>query len=155
MRLRRADRSLAGFVRVRRGRGFAYLDAGGERIVDDETIQRIEQLAIPPAWREVWICSDPRGHLQATGIDAAGRTQYLYHTSLARAARPPEVPGDGGVRAGAPGPAQTRCASGCAPTRNPAANALPQARRDCSISGCSGLAASSTPMSPATSAWPR
>ena len=80
MRLRRADRSVAGFVRVRRGRGFAYLDAGGERIADDDTIQRIEQLAIPPAWREVWICSDPRGHLQATGIDAAGRTQYLYHT---------------------------------------------------------------------------
>ena len=80
MRLRRADRSLPGFARARRGRGFAYLDAGGERIADEDTIERIEQLAIPPAWREVWICPDPRGHLQATGIDAAGRTQYLYHT---------------------------------------------------------------------------
>jgi DNA topoisomerase I len=79
MRLRRADRSLPGFVRARRGRGFSYLDAEGERIGDEETIERIEQLAIPPAWREVWICPDPRGHLQATGIDAAGRTQYLYH----------------------------------------------------------------------------
>ncbi len=65
---------------MRRGRGFAYLDADGERISDDETVQRIEQLTIPPAWREVWICPDPSGHLQATGIDAAGRTQYLYHT---------------------------------------------------------------------------
>ena len=42
-------------------------------------IERIGELAIPPAWREVWICMDPRGHLQATGIDAAGRKQYLYH----------------------------------------------------------------------------
>ena len=80
MRLRRADRSVPGLVRVRRGRGFAYLDTDGERIDDEDTVQRIEQLAIPPAWREVWICPDPRGHLQATGIDAAGRTQYLYHT---------------------------------------------------------------------------
>ncbi len=67
-------------MRARRGRGFIYLDAGGERIGDKDTIERIEQLAIPPAWCEVWICPDPRGHLQATGIDAAGRTQYLYHT---------------------------------------------------------------------------
>jgi DNA topoisomerase I len=80
VRLRRADRSLAGFVRARRGRGFTYLDADGERIEDEDTIERIEQLAIPPAWRDVWICPDPRGHLQATGVDAAGRTQYLYHT---------------------------------------------------------------------------
>lgn len=65
---------------MRRGRGFSYLDAGGESIADEETIARIESLAIPPAWREVWICPDPRGHLQATGIDAAGRKQYLYHS---------------------------------------------------------------------------
>jgi DNA topoisomerase IB len=80
VRLRRADRSVPGLRRVRRGRGFAYLDADGERISDEDTIARIEQLAIPPAWREVWICPDPRGHLQSTGIDAAGRLQYLYHT---------------------------------------------------------------------------
>ncbi len=80
MRLRRADRSVPGFRRVRRGRGFVYLDSDGERIGDDEAIERIEQLTIPPAWRDVWICTDPRGHLQATGIDAAGRTQYLYHS---------------------------------------------------------------------------
>lgn len=80
MRLRRADHSVPGLRRVRRGRGFAYLDADGERIADDDTLERIEALTIPPAWREVWICPDPRGHLQATGIDAAGRTQYLYHS---------------------------------------------------------------------------
>jgi DNA topoisomerase I len=46
---------------------------------DEETLERIRELAIPPAWKEVWICPDPLGHLQATGIDAAGRKQYLYH----------------------------------------------------------------------------
>ena len=81
MRLRRADRAAPGLQRVRRGRGFAYLDADGERITDDDVIERIGALAIPPAWVEVWICPDPRGHLQATGTDAAGRTQYLYHAS--------------------------------------------------------------------------
>jgi DNA topoisomerase IB len=64
---------------VRHGRGFSYLDAEGERIADEPTLERIAALAIPPAWRDVWICVDPRGHLQATGIDAAGRKQYRYH----------------------------------------------------------------------------
>jgi DNA topoisomerase-1 len=48
-------------------------------VEDEETLERIRALAIPPAWREVWICSDPFGHIQATGLDAAGRKQYLYH----------------------------------------------------------------------------
>jgi DNA topoisomerase IB len=65
--------------RVRRGRGFYYVDAAGEPVSDDQTIERIAALAIPPAWKDVWICPDERGHLQATGIDAAGRKQYLYH----------------------------------------------------------------------------
>jgi DNA topoisomerase IB len=81
MRLRRTDRSVPGFGRVGHGRCFAYLDVEGERIDEQETLDRIEELTIPPAWREVWICPDPRGHLQATGIDAAGRTQYLYHAT--------------------------------------------------------------------------
>ncbi len=55
------------------------MDPAGERIDDAEVLERIGELAIPPAWREVWICMDPRGHLQATGVDAAGRKQYLYH----------------------------------------------------------------------------
>jgi DNA topoisomerase IB len=66
-------------VRRRRGRGFEYLDPDGGRIDDPEVLERIAELVIPPAWREVWVCMDPRGHLQATGIDAAGRKQYLYH----------------------------------------------------------------------------
>src|SRR5436305_11226450 len=79
MRLRRSDCSGPGLRRVRRGRGFSYLDEQEEPLTDQETLARIRELAIPPAWQDVWICTDPRGHLQATGLDAAGRKQYLYH----------------------------------------------------------------------------
>jgi DNA topoisomerase IB len=78
-RLRRSDCKGEGISRRRAGRGFTYGDAAGERIDDEETLARIRELAIPPAWKEVWVCLDPLGHLQATGIDAAGRKQYLYH----------------------------------------------------------------------------
>jgi DNA topoisomerase-1 len=78
-RLRRSDCASPGITRRGRGRGFEYRDPAGERIDDPEVLERIAQLAIPPAWREVWICMDSLGHLQATGIDAAGRKQYLYH----------------------------------------------------------------------------
>ncbi len=78
-RLRRSDCAAPGVARRRRGRGFEYLDPDGQHIDDPEVLERIAALAIPPAWREVWICMDPRGHLQATGLDAAGRKQYLYH----------------------------------------------------------------------------
>jgi DNA topoisomerase-1 len=78
-RLRRADCSGPGIRRRRRGRGFNYVDDGGERIDDPEVLQRIAELAIPPAWEDVWICPYPNGHLQATGTDAAGRKQYRYH----------------------------------------------------------------------------
>jgi DNA topoisomerase IB len=56
-----------------------YLDAEGRKIEDPEVLQRIHELVIPPAWEDVWICPYPGGHIQATGIDAAGRKQYLYH----------------------------------------------------------------------------
>jgi DNA topoisomerase-1 len=78
-RLRRADCAGAGIRRRRCGRGFSFEDAGGTRIEDEETLARIRELAIPPAWEEVWICPDPLGHIQATGHDAAGRKQYRYH----------------------------------------------------------------------------
>lgn len=78
-RLRRSDCSGRGLGRVKRGRGFSYVDAAGQPIKAPEEILRIKALAIPPAWQDVWICADPVGHLQATGIDAAGRKQYLYH----------------------------------------------------------------------------
>jgi DNA topoisomerase I len=88
-RLRRSNCSGAGIQRRRRGRGFSYEDAEGRRIEDEETLERIRDLAIPPAWEEVWICPDPLGHIQATGFDAAGRKQYRYHDrwELRRAAR--------------------------------------------------------------------
>ena len=79
-RLRRVDCSDPGIRRVRRGRGFSYVDdATGERIDDPETIKRIGELVIPPAWKDVWVCPAPNGHIQATGYDDAGRKQYLYH----------------------------------------------------------------------------
>jgi DNA topoisomerase-1 len=78
-RLRRADCSGPGIKRKRHGRGFAYYDTSGERITDTELIARVKALGIPPAWRDVWICPDPNGHLQAVGTDAAGRKQYIYH----------------------------------------------------------------------------
>lgn len=84
MRLRRSDPWKPGLRRRRRGRGFQYVDATGTAVTggavtDEETLNRIRALAIPPAWRDVWICPHPNGHIQAVGIDAAGRRQYLYH----------------------------------------------------------------------------
>jgi DNA topoisomerase IB len=78
-RLKRADCGGPGLTRRGRGKGFEYLDEEGRRITDPEVLQRISDLRIPPAWQEVWICPYPMGHIQATGIDAAGRKQYLYH----------------------------------------------------------------------------
>ena len=78
-RLRRVDCAGAGITRRRRGRGFEYLDEEGDRVEDSETLERIAELTIPPAWEEVWICTDPLGHIQATGVDQRGRKQYRYH----------------------------------------------------------------------------
>ena len=69
-----------GLSRRRAGRrGFFYLDADRARVRDAAVIERINKLAIPPAYEKVWICANPRGHLQATGRDARGRKQYRYH----------------------------------------------------------------------------
>ena len=68
-----------GIMRRRNGRDFAYYDKQGKRIKDPLELGRIRSLAIPPAWEKVWICAQPNGHLQATGIDAKGRKQYKYH----------------------------------------------------------------------------
>ena len=78
-RLRRADCSGPGFRRVRRGRGFTYLDEDGQPIDERDVVERLRGLGIPPAWKDVWICPWAHGHIQATGVDAAGRKQYLYH----------------------------------------------------------------------------
>src|ERR1700735_3415416 len=79
MRVRRVDCAGDGSHRVRRGRGFGYVDADGDRVTDAATLDRIKALVIPPAWEDVWICALVNGHIQATGTDAAGRRQYLYH----------------------------------------------------------------------------
>src|SRR5262245_11586471 len=69
-----------GIVRARSGRGaFDYFDPHGRPIRERKSLARIKRLAIPPAWRDVWISPDASGHLQATGRDARGRKQYRYH----------------------------------------------------------------------------
>jgi DNA topoisomerase IB len=78
-RLKRVDCSSPGIARRRRGRGFEYIDQDGARLEDPEVLERIGELVIPPAWKDVWICPFPMGHIQATGIDARGRKQYVYH----------------------------------------------------------------------------
>jgi DNA topoisomerase I len=69
----------AGLRRVVRGKGFVYLDSRGRVVRDAATLARIRSLAIPPAYKDVWICAHANGHLQATGRDARGRKQYRYH----------------------------------------------------------------------------
>src|SRR3954453_12260007 len=78
-RLKRADCTGPGLRRRKRGKGVEYLDEEGQPISEPEVPERIGELRIPPAWQEVWICPYPMGHIQATGLDAAGRKQYLYH----------------------------------------------------------------------------
>jgi DNA topoisomerase I len=68
-----------GIRRVRHGAGFIYRHPSGRRVREAALLARIRSLAIPPAYQNVWICSSPRGHLQATGRDARGRKQYRYH----------------------------------------------------------------------------
>jgi DNA topoisomerase IB len=78
-RLRRVDCSGPGIARRKAGRGFTYVDEDGDRVRDPEVLDRIGDLAIPPAWTDVWICPYSMGHIQAIGTDAAGRRQYRYH----------------------------------------------------------------------------
>ena len=78
-RLLRSDPAGPGIRRRRCGRGFRYLGPGAQPVRDPETLARIKALVIPPAWEDVWICAEPGGHIQAVGIDAAGRRQYRYH----------------------------------------------------------------------------
>src|ERR1043166_1514294 len=68
-----------GLRRLRQGKGFSYRTTSGAPVRDVATLSRIRALAIPPAWTDVWIARDPRGHIQATGRDARGRKQYRYH----------------------------------------------------------------------------
>jgi DNA topoisomerase-1 len=78
-RLRYVSDEQTGFLRQRNGVGFYYLNDRGLRIRKQQLVTRIESLAIPPAWTDVWICRHAEGHLQATGRDDRGRKQYIYH----------------------------------------------------------------------------
>jgi DNA topoisomerase-1 len=78
-RLRRSDCRGPGIRRRRRGRGFAYVYDDGSPVTEDDVLERVKGLVLPPAWQDVWICPWPNGHIQATGTDAAGRRQYRYH----------------------------------------------------------------------------
>jgi DNA topoisomerase-1 len=77
--LTRSEPSGPGISREATREGFSYHDRLGQYVTDIQTLRRIGALAIPPAWTDVWISSDPLGHIQATGIDSRGRTQYIYH----------------------------------------------------------------------------
>ena len=87
--LNRSDVHGPGYTRVARGSGFAYLGPDGREVGDPAELERIRKLAIPPAWRDVWISPDPVGHIQATGLDSRDRRQYRYH-ALWRAERDAE-----------------------------------------------------------------
>jgi DNA topoisomerase I len=78
--LRYVSDSIPGIRRERAGRGFRYRGRSGRSVRDPQILGRIKALAIPPAWTAVWICPDARGHLQATGRDARGRKQFIYHS---------------------------------------------------------------------------
>jgi DNA topoisomerase-1 len=78
-RLRRSDCEKPGITRRRRGKGFSYSNPDGSSVTDRVHLERIRDLVIPPAWRDVWIAPYANGHIQAIGTDDAGRRQYIYH----------------------------------------------------------------------------
>ena len=78
-RLRRSDPTRPGYARRRSGTGFSYREPAGGPVTERDLRERFAALAIPPAWTEVWISPHPNGHIQAIGVDAAGRRQYIYH----------------------------------------------------------------------------
>ena len=77
--LRHSSDTEPGISRKRMGRYWAYFDSEGNRITDRDEIDRLNAIALPPAYEKAWFCADPDGHLQATGVDARGRKQYRYH----------------------------------------------------------------------------
>ena len=77
--LRYTSDSKPGYTRKKAGKGYTFLDERGNKITDEKVLSRVNALVIPPAWTDVWISKSPKGHLQATGRDAKGRKQYIYH----------------------------------------------------------------------------
>src|ERR1043165_9789765 len=76
--LRYVNDSEPGIQRIRKNGAFSF-ELGGKELTDDQTLNRIQGLVLPPAWKDVWICRHANGHLQATGVDTMGRKQYRYH----------------------------------------------------------------------------
>lgn len=85
VKLRYVSPAMPGYTRLKNGHGLYYVDAAGKKIEDEQVLERIRGLVLPPAWKDVWICPYANGHLQATGTDALGRRQYRYHTRWATA----------------------------------------------------------------------
>lgn len=83
VKLRYVSASGKGYTRMKNGKGMYYMDAAGKKITDNDVLERIRKLVLPPAWENVWICPYENGHLQATGVDALGRRQYRYHARWA------------------------------------------------------------------------
>jgi DNA topoisomerase-1 len=81
-RLRHSSDNEPGYTRRKQGRYWAYFDENGNRITDRDTIDRLNAIALPPAYENAWFCKDENGHLQATGVDARGRKQYRYHAAF-------------------------------------------------------------------------
>ena len=81
-RLRHSNDGEPGYTRKKQGRYWAYFDENGERVTDRDTIDRLNAIALPPAYEHAWFCKDENGHLQATGVDARGRKQYRYHDAF-------------------------------------------------------------------------
>ncbi|TLM81770.1 DNA topoisomerase IB [Pseudarthrobacter sp. NamE2] len=79
MRLRRSNASGRGYRRIASGKGFSYRDLDGSTVPQGPVRERLESIGIPPAWTDVWIAPFENGHIQATGVDAVGRRQYIYH----------------------------------------------------------------------------
>src|SRR5690349_14364057 len=77
--LRYISDALPGIKRKKAGKHFSYIGLDGKPIHEKAELLRIRSIGIPPAWTNVWICPNPRGHIQATGRDAKGRKQYRYH----------------------------------------------------------------------------
>ena len=78
-KLRYVSPDQPGLTRLRKGKGFTYRDARGVTVVDVKVRDRIRKIAIPPAWKDVWIATWPDAHLLAVGEDERGRRQYIYH----------------------------------------------------------------------------
>ena len=144
-RLRRVDCASPGITRRRRGRGFEYLDEStGERIEDEDVVERIETLAIPPAWEDVWVCADPWATSRRPVSTPGGASSTATTTSGASGATAEKFDDDARLRAGAARTARPGASATSAGARSPASGCSP-APCGCSTAASSGSAPRTTP----------